>query len=304
MTVAPLSDPQDIPEFLQRPPKSFRVIFDKVMTGLTFLAGAVTILVLGLILYFTLQRGLGRLLFDQEGNFSLVAWFSLTPAAGLEGGGFGNALLGTLVMVGLGTLISFPLGVVAGVFLSEFPNTWFTSTIRFAIKVLTGVPSIISGVFAYGVLVVTFGGYSALAGSVALSVLMLPTIILTTEEAMRLVTADVRAAAFSLGANRAQTTLRVIFPAALPVILTGTTIAVARGAGETAPLLFTAAFSFFWPNLNLTSQPTASVAVMIYNFALVPFENQVELAWAASLVLVLLVLVTSVSFRVLVKPKI
>ncbi len=304
MTVAPPLDPQEVPEFLRRSPKSFRVIFDKAMSVLTSLAGFATLSVLLLILYFTLQRGIGRLLFDQDGNFSLSAWYSLTPAAGIEGGGFANAMLGTIIVVTIATLIAFPLGVVAGVFLSEFPSTWFSSAIRFAIKVLTGVPSIISGVFAYGLLVVTFGGYSALAGGVALSVLELPTIILTTEEAMRLVPTDVRAAAFSLGANRAQTTMRVIFPAALPVILTGTTIAIARGAGETAPLLFTAAFSFFWPTAKFATQPIASVSVMIYNFALVPYENQVELAWAASLVLVLIVLVASVSFRVLVKPKI
>ncbi len=295
---------EEVPSFLQRHPRSFRSLFDKGMSVLTAGAGFVTLLMLVSILYFTLERGIGRLLFDENGDFSFSAWYSLTPAAGIEGGGFANAMLGTIIVVTIATAIAFPLGVVAGVFLSEFPNTWFSSTIRFAIKVLTGVPSIISGVFAYGILVVTFGGYSALAGGVALSVLELPTIILTTEEAMRLVPTEVRAAAFSLGANRAQTTLRVIFPAALPVILTGTTIAIARGAGETAPLLFTAAFSFFWPTLNFATQPIASVSVMIYNFALVPYENQVELAWAASLVLVLIVLVASVSFRVFVKPKI
>lgn len=303
MTTSPLTS-EDVPEFLRRKPSSFRILFDRFMSGLTLMAGFGTVLVLLLILYFTFQRGIGRLLFDENGDFSLAAWYSLTPAAGIDGGGFANAMLGTIILVTVATLIAFPLGVVAGVFLSEFPNTWFSSIIRFSVKVLTGVPSIISGVFAYGILVVTFGGYSALAGGVALSVLELPTIILTTEEAMRLVPTEVRAAAFSLGANRAQTTLRVIFPAALPVILTGTTIAIARGAGETAPLIFTAAFSFFWPTAQVATQPIASVAVMIYNFALVPYENQVELAWAASLVLVLIVLTASVSFRLLVKPKI
>jgi phosphate transport system permease protein len=164
---------------------------------------------------------------------------------------------------------------------------------RFCAKVLTGFPSILAGVFAYGAIVMTTGGYSAFAGAVALSILMLPTIILTSEDAIRMVPARMRDAAIGMGATRTQVVWMVLLPTAIPGILTGIMLAVARAAGETAPLLFTALFSNYWlwsrGQMNL-KQPTASLAVLIYNFASMPFQNQVELAWAAALVLVLLVL--------------
>jgi phosphate transport system permease protein len=162
--------------------------------------------------------------------------------------------------------------------------------------VLTGFPSILAGVFAYGALVLLMGGYSAIAGAVALFILMLPTIILTAEDAIRMVPAKMREAAIGMGATTTQTVWMVLLPTALPGILTGVMLAVARAAGETAPLLFTALFSNYWlfagGEIDLR-QPTASLAVLIYNFASMPFENQVNLAWVAALVLVLLVLATN-----------
>jgi phosphate transport system permease protein len=153
-------------------------------------------------------------------------------------------------------------------------------------------------VFAYGAIVLTTGGYSAIAGGVAVSILMLPTILLTTEEAIRMVPAKMREAAIGMGATRTQTIWMVLLPTAMPGILTGLMLAIARGAGETAPLLFTALFSNYWlmrgGRLDLM-QPTASLAVLIYNFASMPFENQIELAWAAALVLVLLVLAANIA---------
>jgi phosphate transport system permease protein len=159
--------------------------------------------------------------------------------------------------------------------------------------VLTGFPSILAGVFAYGAIVLATGGYSAIAGAVALSILMLPTIILTSEEAIRMVPTRMKEAAFGMGATNTQAVLMVLLPTALPGILTGVMLAVARAAGETAPLLFTALFSNYWLWSHGQAElmkPTASLAVLIYNFAGMPFQNQVELAWAAALVLVLLVL--------------
>jgi phosphate transport system permease protein len=230
-------------------------------------------------------------------KLSLALFTELPPAALEKGGGFGNAIVGTLIIVALATLISMPLGILSAVFMAQAPvGNRLASAVRFAAKVLTGFPSILAGVFAYGAVVLTTGGYSAIAGAVALSILMLPTIMLTAEDAIRMVPAKMKEAAIGMGATKTQTTLMVLLPTAFPGILTGIMLAIARGAGETAPLLFTSLFSNYWPisgqHVNLM-QPTASLAVLIYNFAGMPFQNQIEMAWAAALVLVIMVLVTN-----------
>ncbi|MFS8740277.1 phosphate ABC transporter permease PstA [Synechococcus sp. WC10meta] len=271
-----------------------RIFLDVGMTALTATSSIFAIFVLALILYYVFTRGIERL-----------SWQTLTqlpPPPGDQAGGFGNAVLGTIIVVSIAISITFPIGLFAAIYLSEFgKNSPAASFLRFIIKVLTGVPSIIAGVFAYGVLVLSTKTFSALAGGMALSVLTLPIIILSCEEALRLVPADTRAAAYALGASRVQTVFRVVLPAALPVILTGVTLAIARAAGETAPLIFTALFSFLWPSGLL--KPVASLAVLIYNFALVPFENQQKLAWGGALALVILALITTVSFRLLVSRR-
>jgi len=229
-------------------------------------------------------------------GLSLDVLTQLPPAPMEQGGGFGNAILGTMVMVVLAAFISIPFGILSAVYLAQArPESRLATTVRFAAKILTGFPSILAGVFAYGVLVLTLGGYSAIAGGVALSILMLPTIILTAEDAIRMVPSKMRDAAIGMGATLTQTTWMVLLPTATPGILTGIMLAIARAAGETAPLLFTALFSNYWlfrGGFNVM-QPTASLAVLIYNFASEPFEHQVELAWVAALVLVLMVLVTN-----------
>jgi phosphate transport system permease protein len=214
-----------------------------------------------------------------------------------QGGGFGNAIVGTLIIVVLAALISVPLGILSAVFMAQAPpGSRLASAVRFSAKVLTGFPSILAGVFAYGAVVLTTGGYSAIAGAVAVSILMLPTIMLTAEDAIRMVPAKMKEAAIGMGATRTQAVTMVLLPTAFPGILTGIMLAVARAAGETAPLLFTALFSNYWlisgHHLNLM-QPTASLAVLIYNFAGMPFQNQIEMAWAAALVMVLMVLITN-----------
>jgi len=265
--------------------------------GLLTLGAWVAALIAGIplvsVLYMLIVRGGARL-----------GWETLTtlPPAGFEmGGGFGNAIVGTVVMVGIGGLLSIPLGVLAAVFLAELGPTRRLSRIaRFATKTLTGMPSILAGVFAYAVVVLVTGSYSAPAGGLALAVLMIPTVILTAEGAMKAVPKITRDAAYGMGCTRSQVVWKVLLPTAMPGILTGVMLAIARAAGETAPLLFTALFSSYWlfdgatPNLM---QPTASLAVLIYNFAGMPFENQIELAWAASLVLVLIVLIINVVSR-------
>jgi phosphate transport system permease protein len=225
-------------------------------------------------------------------KLSLAAFTELPPAALEQGGGFGNAIAGTLVIVALAIVATVPVGLLTAIYLARASGR-VAGVVRFSAKVLTGFPSILAGVFAYGAIVLTTGGFSAVAGATALSILMLPTIVLTSEDAIRMVPARMRDAAIGMGATRTQVVWMVLLPTALPGILTGVMLAVARAAGETAPLLFTALFSNYWlwsrGHVNLM-QPTASLAVLIYNFASMPFQNQVELAWAAALMLVLMVL--------------
>ena len=226
-------------------------------------------------------------------KLSAAVFTQLPPAPLEQGGGFGNAVAGTLIIVALAVAGSVPVGLLTAIFLSQAEESRAADVVRFCAKVLTGFPSILAGVFAYGAVVLATGTYSAVAGAVALSILMLPTLILTSEDAIRMVPGRMTDAAIGMGATTTQAVWMVLLPTALPAILTGVMLAVARAAGETAPLLFTALFSNYWlwshGHANLM-QPTASLAVLIYNFAGMPFQNQVELAWAAALVLVLLVL--------------
>lgn len=225
----------------------------------------------------------------------------LPPTAFETGGGFGNAIWGTVVMVGIGMLVSVPIGILCAVFLAEFsPDSKVSQIARFCIKTLTGLPSILAGVFAYAAVVLVTGTYSAPAGGIALSLLMIPTVILTAEEAMKMVPRIMKDAAHGMGCTHSQVVWKVVIPTAMPGIITGVMLAVARAAGETAPLLFTALFSEYWlfqgGHVNLM-KPTASLAVLIYNFSGMPYENQIELAWAASLVLVFMVLILNLVSR-------
>ena len=276
---------------LKKNPTSPRNLFGLFMTGVASLFTLMAIVPLFIILGYLLTKGISSL--------SLQVFTELPPPPLVEGGGFGNAILGTIIMVGIGALISIPIGIMAAIYLSEFSDGKLADWIRFATNVLSGVPSIIIGVFAYGAIVLTTQQYSAWAGGFALSILMLPIIVRTTDEALKLVPQEIRQASIGIGANNYQTVLQVVLPAALPAIITGITLSVARAAGETAPLLFTALFTQYWPDWsNGFVEPTASLAVLVYNFAIVPFKNQQELAWAAAFILVLLVLVTSIISRV------
>jgi phosphate transport system permease protein len=277
---------------LTRSSLSKRTLFNTVMTVITFICGFLALLPLLAVLSYVVIQGFNSL------SFSVFT--ELPPAPFRKGGGFGNAILGTLLMVGIGGLISIPFGVMAAIYLTEFSSGKIARWVRFATNVLSGVPSIIAGVFAYGIVVLSLtqwklGSYSAIGGGFALAILMLPIIVRTTDEALQLVSQDLRQASLGLGATNFQTVTQVVLPAALPAIVTGSTLAIARAAGETAPLLFTALFSTFWPDSLL--KPTASLAVLVYNFAISPFKNWQSLAWAASLILVLMVLLTSIIAR-------
>lgn len=257
---------------------------------MTVLAGACVVTALvplfALLSYVTI-KGFNRLSPD--------LFTQLPPAAGQETGGIANAIIGTLITVGIASLIAVPFGVLAAIYLSEFSSGNLARWIRFATNVLSGVPSIIAGIFAYGILVLTTGQFSAVAGGAALAVLMLPTIVRTADEGLQIVPQDVRWASVGLGASDYQTVLQVVLPAAIPAILTGVTLAVARAAGETAPLIFTALNSNFWP--RGLWEPTPTLSVLVYNFATSFDEVLQEFAWAASLILVLLVLLTSILSR-------
>jgi phosphate transport system permease protein len=230
--------------------------------------------------------------------------FTELPPAGFEvGGGIGNAIQGTLVTVAIASAISIPIALLAAVYLAEFrPDSKVAATARFLSKVLTGFPSILAGVFVYAAVVLLMGTYSALAGGIALAVLMLPTVTLTAEGAMRMVPQRMKDAAIGMGCTNAQVVWSVTLPTALPSIVTGVILAVARVAGESAPLLFTALFSNYW--LRSVTEPTASLSILIYNFSSMPFDNQIELAWAASLVLVLIVLTFNILSRFIGRPQV
>ena len=272
-----------------------RTLFNGVMTLLSALCLLATLVPLVAVITYVLLQGFQR--------FDWALFTQLPPPPGISGGGISNAIMGTVVVVTIATLISLPFGVMTAVYLSEFSaKNALSQGISFATNVLSGVPSIIAGVFVYGLLVRTgLTGFSAVAGGVALAILMLPTIVRTANEAIEIVPQDVRAAAYAMGASRYQTVLGVVLPAAVPAIVTGVMLAVARAAGETAPLIFTALYSNF--RFNGLLEPIATLAVLVYNFAIVPFEPQQELAWTASLILVLLVLLTSVVARLVIRRK-
>jgi phosphate transport system permease protein len=281
------------PSALRYSLKNSRTFVDRLLTITALVLSAVALFPLFSVLYMLLVRG-GELL-------SPSLFSELTPGAGMEGGGIGNAALGTLVVVAVASALSLPVGLAAAVYLAEYGGESRLSTVvRFSGKVLTGMPSILAGVFAYAAVVVTTGSFSALAGGIAMAVLMVPTVMLTAEQALRSVPAKMRMAALGMGATRTETVLRVVLPTAMPGILTGVMLALARAMGETAPLLFTALFSDYWFEGKLGS-PIASLAVLIYNFSGSPFPHQVKLAWAASLVLVCLVLVLNVVAQVVIK---
>jgi phosphate transport system permease protein len=287
---APTSSPVEVDQldWSLRRPRTLKSSLFSVLCGVLSLLAAVPLLSVLLML---IIRGGARL--------SPALFTQLPPAAGMTGGGIGNAVVGTLLVIAIAAIISVPVGVLGGVYLAEInPEGRAAGVVRFCAKLLSGLPSILAGVFAYATVVLTTGRFSPVAGGIALAVLMLPIIMLTTEEAIRSVEAEMREAAIGMGATQTQVIWHILLPTALPSILTGVLLALARGAGETAPLLFTLTFSDYWLSHRFM-EPMASLAVLIFNFSKSPFENQKEIAWAASLVLVLIVLVLTVGGQAL-----
>jgi phosphate transport system permease protein len=276
---------------LERSLRHPRTFINAALSVTVAILTVIAVIPLASVLYMVIVRGGQRI--------SVELFTQLPPAAGMEGGGIGNAILGTAILVALGAILSVPVGILGAVYLAEFSaDSHIAGAVRFAARVLTGLPSILAGIFAYTLVVLTTGKFSALAGGVALALLMLPIVVLTAEESIRAVPQKMREAAYGMGATHTQMVCRVVLPTALPGLLTGVMLAVARAAGETAPLLFTALFFDYWPGRRLL-QPTPSLAVLIYDFSSSPFPNQIEIAWAASLVLVVIVLVFNVTAQLI-----
>jgi phosphate transport system permease protein len=242
---------------------------------------------LAFVLFFVVSQGIQSL---------NLAFFTHMPApVGEPGGGMANAIVGTLILVGLGAVFAIPVGILSGVYMSEYAGTRFASLVRFAADTLNGVPSIVIGVFVYGIAVLPFKQFSALAGGLALGVMMIPIIARTTEELLLLVPGTMREGALALGATHARAVFTVVVPAALPGIITGLVLALARIAGETAPLLFTSLNNKFFTT-KLT-QPIASLTVQIFAYANSPYQDWHRQAWAGALVLVTIVLTCSLLAR-------
>jgi phosphate transport system permease protein len=273
------------------PRSTRRKITNVVMFGLTGLCTLLAVVVLFFILGYLLWQG-GRSL-----NW---AFFTRLPApVGETGGGFGNAIIGSAKLLFLASIVGIPIGFLTGVYLAEFGGRTTGFVVRYTTDLLNGVPSIVMGIFAYALVVVPMGHFSTLAGGIALGVMMIPITVRSTEEFLRAVPNTLREGALALGATKWRAVATVVIPAALPGITTGLMLALARVAGETAPLLFTAFGNHFWsPGWN---QPTASLPDTIYKYAISPYEDWHSQAWAAGLVLLSLVLVTNITARFILR---
>jgi phosphate transport system permease protein len=265
-----------------------RKILSSVFVALCGLAVLLALVPLALILFFVLSQGIQAV--------NLEFFTRMPKPVGEVGGGMANSIVGTLILAGLGSLFAIPVGVMSGVYMSEFAGSRFASLVRFSADTLNGVPSIVIGMFAYGVAVLPFKQFSAFAGGLALGIMMIPIIARTTEELLLLVPSTMREGALALGATRGRAVFTVMLPAALPGIITGIVLALARIAGETAPLLFTA-FNNRYFSTRLT-QPISSLTVQVYTYAISPYQDWHRQAWAGALVLVTIVMLCSVMARV------
>ncbi|NLE28676.1 MAG: phosphate ABC transporter permease PstA [Phycisphaerae bacterium] len=265
-----------------------------MVMAVSTLSSFIGIAVLVWVLYEIIYRGIGAFNWD---------FFTKLPTPpGVEGGGLANAILGTVVITALATLIGVPIGLFAGVFLAEFGlRSKLSGPVRFVSNILMGTPSIIIGVFVYAMLVVTVRHFSGYAGAVALAIIMIPLVARTTEDMLNLVPDTLRESALALGVPRWKTTLDIVFKAAKKGLLTGSLLAVARVSGETAPLLFTALNSPYWP--GWLNKPTGNLTVTIYNYAMSPYTDWQQMAWGASLLITLGVLFLTLCARFLLQEK-
>ena len=268
-----------------------RRLLSRIVEVLCGAAVVLALIPLALVFFYVLRQGFSSLNWD---------FFTRNPRpVGETGGGMANAIVGTLFLILIASAVAVPVGLISGVHISEYRRSRFASLVRFTADVLNGVPSIVIGIFAYGLVVLPVHRFSALAGGVALGFMMIPIIARTSEELLNLVPGTLREGALALGATRSRAAFTVILPAALPGIMTGILVALARIAGETAPLLFTSFNNRFF-STSLT-QPIASLTVQVYTYAISPYEDWHRQAWAGALVLVSIVFLFSVLARVVTR---
>lgn len=276
---------------MSAPRYRIRAVKNLVAQGLAVLAALFGIFWLVWIMWTTLRMGVSSL--------NLALFTEMTPPPGAEGGGMLNAFFGSALMSLLGIALGAPIGVLAGTYLAEYSSkSWLGETVRFVNDILLSAPSIVLGLFVYTMVVAQMGHFSALAGAIALAFIVLPVVVRTTDEMLRLVPSQMREAALSLGVPQWKVTLQVLYRSALPGIVTGILLALARISGETAPLLFSALNNQYWTT-NVLS-PMANVPVVIFQYAMSPFENWHSLAWAGAFILTLFVLLTSLVARAIV----
>ena len=264
----------------------FRIYKNALFKGFVFLLSIVSITPIFLILFQILKNGLSAV------NFSFLANVPKPP--GETGGGILNSLLGTFVLILISFVLSMPIGIMTGIFLSEFRNK-FSGTVRVLVNLLQGIPSIVIGIAAYVWIVMPMHRFSAFSGGIALSLMMLPVIIKSTEETLKLIPDSLKEASYALGVSYTRTILKVILPSGIGGIISGIIIGISRVAGETAPLLFTA---FGNPFVSINPlKPVDSLPLLIFNYAMSPYESWHKIAWGASLVLILFILILNISTK-------
>jgi phosphate transport system permease protein len=278
-------------QFVVPPISMRRIVVDKLMTGVAVLTVVLVLLPLFAIFAYLVYKGIGSI---------NLAFLTQTPKpVGEPGGGMANAIAGSVVILAIASLMGVPLGIGAGIFLSEYGRNTYGDIVRFVSDVLNGVPSIVIGIVAYAIVVLRQKHFSALAGGVALAIMMVPTIARTTEQMLLLVPQQIREAAYGLGVPRWRTTLSITLRTATSGVITGVMLAFARVAGETAPLLFTSFGNQFW-NWRI-DQPTAALPLQIFTYAISPFDEWHRQAWAGALVLIILIVAAVTAVRVAVR---
>lgn len=271
-----------------------RKIIDKIMCFASFFCAFLTSTILIIIFGYVISKG--------AASVNIDFFIHMPMPVGEPGGGMGNAITGSLILIGLSCLWSVPVGILGGIFLSEFGNNKLGAMVRFAADVLNGIPSIVIGIFAYTMFVLPMKSFSAISGAFALGIIMIPTIMRTSEEMLRMVPNNLREASLALGISQFRTITSVVLKTALPGIVTGVLLAIARIAGETAPLLFTAFGNRFWhQGLN---QPIAALPLQIFVYAISPFDDWHRQAWAGAFVLIVMVFLISLISRLALRRKI
>ncbi len=267
---------------------------DWVMSGLLILATLIAVTPLFMVLGYVVLKGATAI--------NLSFFTELPKPFGEVGGGVANAIVGTLILIFVSSIIGIPVGILSAIYLSEYDrHSWLANAVRFTTDVLMGIPSIIVGIVVYTALVLAMGNFSAIAGGVALAIIMIPTVIRATEEMLNLVPYSLREAAYALGFPKWRTVLQIVLPAAAKGIITGVMLGVARVAGETAPLLFTAFGNSYWS--RSITEPIAALPLQIFNYTMSPYKAQHAQAWAAALILIVLVIALNLIARFALRSK-